>query len=322
MSESVKLESLLGMLTIKLNDDNFIKWNFQFCSVLRGYDLFDHFTGDSVCPPKYVLTPELGVTKEINTTYKDWIKTDMALLSLLIATLSDDAMEHVVGCKTSHEAWIALQDRYMAVSSASINHLKAELHTIQKGDDSVDKYLLRLKVIKDKLVAAGEKVSDNDIVIATLTGLPTDFDMIRTVFLVRETPITLKEFRAQLLGAEKNLETRMQSLVHTMAAMYGNAGLPTFNPMTSSSSSSSASGSTVQFPQTYGYGFVAPGSSTGGFSQSPSFSQPTGLSPQSVFSQTSNGPNFQPHGNHFQPNEDNFGGQGNRSYGNTTGYKG
>ncbi|KAM2755203.1 hypothetical protein PS2_017239 [Malus domestica] len=178
MSESVKLESLLGMLTIKLNDDNFIKWNFQFCSILRGYDLFDHFTGDSVCPHKYVLTSELGVTKEINTAYKDWIKTDMALLSLLIATLSDDAMEHVVGCKTSHEAWIALQDRYMDVSSASINHLKAELHTIQKGDDSVDKYLLRLKVIKDKLVAAGEKVSDNDIVIAALTGLPTDFDMI------------------------------------------------------------------------------------------------------------------------------------------------
>ncbi|XP_048438049.1 uncharacterized protein LOC125476231 [Pyrus x bretschneideri] len=263
MSESVKLESLLGMLTIKLNDDNFIKWNFQLCSVLRGYDLFDHFTGDSVCPPKYVLTPELGVTKEINTAHRDWIKADMALLSLLIATLSDDAMKHVVGSKTSHEAWVALQDRYMAVSSASINHLKAELHTIQKGGDSVDKFLLRLKVIKDKLVAAGEQVSDHDIVIAALTGLPPDFDMIRTVILARDTPITLKEFQAQLLGAEKNLETRMQSLVHTMAAI-----------------SSSASASAVQFPQPYGYGFVAPGSSNVGFSQSPSFSQPTGFSQQ------------------------------------------
>ncbi|XP_048423743.1 uncharacterized protein LOC125469834 [Pyrus x bretschneideri] len=279
MSELVKLESLLRMLTIKLNDDNFIKWNFQFCFVLCWYGLFDHFTGDSVCPHKYVLTPELGITKEINTAYRDRIKANMALLSLLIATLSDDAMEH-------------------------------------KGGDSVDKYLLRLKVIKDKLVAAGEKVSDNDIVIAALTGLPTDFDMIQIVILARETPITLKEFRAQLLGAEKNLETRMQSLVHTMAAMYGNAGLPTFNPMTSSSGASSASGSAVQFPQTYGYGFVAPGSSTVGFSQFPSFSQPTG------FSQTSNGHNFRPHGNNFQPNGNTFGGQGNRSYGNTIGYKG
>jgi hypothetical protein len=103
MPDSVKLENLLGMLTIKLNDDNFIKWNFQFCSVLRGYDLFDHFTGESVCPPKFLVTPELGVTNEISTAYKAWVQTDMALLSLLIATLSDDAMEYVVGCSTLKE---------------------------------------------------------------------------------------------------------------------------------------------------------------------------------------------------------------------------
>lgn len=66
MANQVRIESLLGMLTIKLNDDNFIKWSFQFGSVFRGYDLFDHFTGDSVCPPKFILTPELGVTNEIN----------------------------------------------------------------------------------------------------------------------------------------------------------------------------------------------------------------------------------------------------------------
>lgn len=81
MLDSIKLENLLGMLTIKLNDDNFIKWNFQFCSVLRAYDLFDHFTGDSVSPPKYVINAESGVTKEVNAAHKSWIKTDMALLS-------------------------------------------------------------------------------------------------------------------------------------------------------------------------------------------------------------------------------------------------
>ncbi|KAM2641902.1 hypothetical protein EV1_015932 [Malus domestica] len=184
MSTSVKIESLLGMLTIKLNDENFIKWSFQFCSVLRGYDLLDHFTGESVCPPKFVLIPDLGVTNEISITYKEWVKKDMALLSLLIATLSDDAIEHVVGCKTSYEAWTALQDRYMSVSKASVNHLKAELHTMQKGGDSIDKYLLRLKGIKDQLQAAGEKVCDNDLIIAALTGLPPDYDISRMVMVL------------------------------------------------------------------------------------------------------------------------------------------
>lgn len=38
------------MLTVKLQDDNF-----QFQSVLRGYDLFDHFTGEAPCPPRFVI---------------------------------------------------------------------------------------------------------------------------------------------------------------------------------------------------------------------------------------------------------------------------
>ncbi|RXH67682.1 hypothetical protein DVH24_027829 [Malus domestica] len=97
-------------------------------------------------------------------------------------------MEYVVGCKTYHEVWIALQDWYISVSSTSVNHLKAELHTIKKESDMI-------KTIKDKLIVVGEKIFDNDLNIATLTGFPADFDMIRNVILAKETPISLKEFR-------------------------------------------------------------------------------------------------------------------------------
>ncbi|KAM1454643.1 hypothetical protein EV1_004084 [Malus domestica] len=146
----------------------------------------------------------------------------MALLSLLIATLSDDAMEHVIGYKTSQEAWSALQDRYASVSVSRINQLKTEFHTAQKGGDSIDKFLLKLKAIRDQLISAGERVSENDLVIAVLTGLPQEFDMIRTVILARETPISLKDFRAQLLSAELTIDSRVSALTGSMAAMYMN----------------------------------------------------------------------------------------------------
>lgn len=120
------------MLTIRLQDDNFAKWSFQFRSVLEGYDLFEYFDGTNVCPPKYVVSVESGVTKEITAAYHEWIKTDKALLSLLIATLGDEAIEYVVGSKTAHETWTQLTDRYATVSRAQINHLKMELHTIKK----------------------------------------------------------------------------------------------------------------------------------------------------------------------------------------------
>lgn len=101
-SFSLKIEGLLRMLTIRLQDDNFAKWSFQFRSVLERYDLFDFFDGTNVCPPKYVISLEDGVTKEITNAYREWVKTDKALLSLLIVVLGDEAIEYVVGCKTAY----------------------------------------------------------------------------------------------------------------------------------------------------------------------------------------------------------------------------
>lgn len=73
----------------------------------------------------------------------------MGLLSLLLATLSDEAIEYVLGCKIAFEAWSNLMDWYAYVCKPKVNNLKTELHTIQKGSDLINKYLLKLKIIKD-----------------------------------------------------------------------------------------------------------------------------------------------------------------------------
>lgn len=66
--------------------------------------LFDFFTGNSPGPSKFVISTKTSITQEITTTYKDRVNKDLALLSLLIATLSNDIMKHVIGCKILHEA--------------------------------------------------------------------------------------------------------------------------------------------------------------------------------------------------------------------------
>lgn len=139
----------------------------------------------------------------------------MALLSLLIATLSDEAMEHVIGCRTSHEAWTCLQERFASILVVWINQLKTELHTTQKEGESVDKFLMGLKNIRDQLASARERISDNDLMIVVLSGLPAEFEMIRTVILARDTTLSLKDFRTQLLVAEESI----QSLSSSMAAI-------------------------------------------------------------------------------------------------------
>lgn len=44
--------------------------------------------------------------------------------------------------------------------------------------------------------------------------------MIKTIILARETLISMKDFRAQLLGAEGSIESKITSLSNSMSAMY------------------------------------------------------------------------------------------------------
>ncbi|XP_070679346.1 uncharacterized protein [Malus domestica] len=143
----------------------------------------------------------------------------MALLSLLLATLYDEAIEYVLGCVTACKAWSNLVDRFASVSKSRVNHLKTKLHTIQKRGDSIDRYLLRLKNIREQLTVTRELISDNDVIIAGLAGLPKEYAIIRTVILARESSISLKEFRALLLGAEKEIEGELSGVSHNRYAL-------------------------------------------------------------------------------------------------------
>ncbi|PRQ51221.1 putative RNA-directed DNA polymerase [Rosa chinensis] len=217
MSQS-EINSLLSTITVRLSENNFVKWSFQFQAVLEGNDLFGYFDGSYPCPPRFVLTEEGQVTSEITMAYKLWKKTDKALLGLLMATLDGDIMDIIVGSKSSHEAWLALLERFSTVSRANIIQLKTDLQTIKKGADTIDKYLQRIKHARDQLSSVGVTLVDEDIVVVTLNGLPDEYAMIKTVIRARDTPISLKDFRAQLLVAERDIESQL--VPHTsMSAM-------------------------------------------------------------------------------------------------------
>lgn len=70
-STTVKIDGLLRMLTIKLGDQNYTKWAFQFKSILKGYKRYDHFDGTNVCPPRFVLNSKTRVTKEMTISFQE-----------------------------------------------------------------------------------------------------------------------------------------------------------------------------------------------------------------------------------------------------------
>lgn len=144
---------------------------------------------------------------------------DRALMQLLIATLSPIAMSCIIGCTSAHEMWMSLRDRFSTVTKASIFHMKLDLQNIQKGSDSISKYLQRIKDVHDHLSAAGVSFEDDDIVILALKGLPSEYNTFRTVVPGRENVISLKDFRAHLLAEEATIENNQVSGSFTTAML-------------------------------------------------------------------------------------------------------
>lgn len=162
-------------------------------------------------------TLRLGLLRKFPLLFKSET-VDLAFLSLLIATLSDVAIEHVLGCNLPVKLCLSLNLK--TLSKSKINMLKTEFQTIQKGGYSIDKFLARLKSIRDQLTAAGEFVSDNDLMISALACLPREYAIIRTVIFARKSSISLKKLRAQLLNTESDIESNENTLSTSMAAMY------------------------------------------------------------------------------------------------------
>ena len=87
----------------------------------------------------------------INLDYVNWRSKEKALLTFMSSTLSPSILALIVGCTTAMELWKVLENRFSSISRSHVMNHKVELHNIKKGIDSVDIYLHKIKVVRDKL---------------------------------------------------------------------------------------------------------------------------------------------------------------------------
>ena len=72
-------------------------------------------------------------------------------------------------------------------------NLKGELHNLKKGADSVDLYLQKIKEVKDKLLADGVVVDDEELLHIILKGLPKEYNAFRSAIRTKSTSLSFDE---------------------------------------------------------------------------------------------------------------------------------
>lgn len=229
------LSNIHNLVPFKLDGNNFVIWKHQISSLLRTQSLLGFVDGSTPCPPKFLANSSRSAASAsstsasdgsaantssetdgpadesnaaLNPAYSNWLIQDQALVTLLNATLSQEALSLVIGQTSSRSIWLALERRYASLSRSNILQLKNELQTMKKRSDSIDEYLQKMKNIRDKLTVANSYVDDEDMLLYVLNGLPPEFNSLRTSIGLRSEPISLEELHAILKSVEQMNESQ------------------------------------------------------------------------------------------------------------------
>jgi len=91
-------------------------------------------------------------------------------------------LHSVTAVSTAKDAWDALKDIFEARDDARLLQLMHKLSILNEdGNEDIIKYKSRAKGLRQELAMLGNQVEENTFVLQILSGLPAEYDMIKTV---------------------------------------------------------------------------------------------------------------------------------------------
>ena len=110
----------------------------------------------------------------LNPDFLIWKSKEKASLTFMSSTLTPSILDLTVGCTSALEVWKVLENKFSSISRSHIMNLKGELHNLKKGTNYVDLHLQKIKLVRDKLLAVGVVIDDEELRHIAIKGLPKE----------------------------------------------------------------------------------------------------------------------------------------------------
>ena len=89
-------------------------------------------------------------------------------------------------------------------------NLKGELHNLKKGNDSIDIYLQKIKIVRDKLLAVGVVVDDEEQLHIAIKGLPKEYNAFKSAIRTRSAHLSFDELSTMMNAEEESLNEGLE----------------------------------------------------------------------------------------------------------------
>lgn len=210
----------------KLDDSNFLLWKSQVVPVIRGHGLLPYLDGT-------ISADSSSASSSMH--HENCVRQDQLILAWLLASLGSTVLPQAIGCKTSADLWGMVHRMYSNQSQSRVLELKLKLQTLKKGDLSCSEYLNSLTAVALQLRSIGCDISDQDLCLYLLAGLPSDYNPLVTSLTSTNSALSLADLHGHLLNYERRLYSQLTS-VDPSSSAYLALGAP--NPPLSNGSGS------------------------------------------------------------------------------------
>jgi hypothetical protein len=149
---------------------NFLSWKVRVTLAFKEYDIWELV--DKVVPPP--IDP---------TTLESHNKKEIKAQRVILDSVKDHLIPHLSEKKMTKELFDALVGLFQSTNMNRKMVLRNKLRSVQMSRfDNVTSYFMRIRQVRDQLVAIGEKTEDTELVNVELNGLPKSWNHLSREF--------------------------------------------------------------------------------------------------------------------------------------------
>ncbi|KAK9987049.1 hypothetical protein SO802_032000 [Lithocarpus litseifolius] len=228
-SSLLLLSNMSSVMTMKLDNGNYVVWKLQIKVILDTYSMIDVLDDSIIAPDRFLKDSSSNFTNEINPAFIALKNREQAMFTFLNSTLSPAILALTVGQKFARGVWRVLEKRFASISRSHVMSLRNELNAIKKGVDSIDGYFQKIKQARDRLAAVSVFVDDEELLHIILDGLLSNYDSFSSSIRTRSEVLLVEELNALLNAEERVIKKRSNGVdlaSMAMAANFHSQGFP------------------------------------------------------------------------------------------------
>ncbi|VFQ74320.1 unnamed protein product [Cuscuta campestris] len=170
---------------LSLSQPNYKKWSRLFLLLVRRFNLQGYING-SIAP--------------LSEDDDEWLQLDALLQGLILSTISDEVSDLVISSvSTASALWKVIHDLFHDNKNARAMQLEHEFRTTVKGNTTMAAYCQHRQNLADWLDDVDAPVSQHQLVLQMLRGLPADLQAQTSFFQFQDPLPTFLQARSALM---------------------------------------------------------------------------------------------------------------------------